>query len=179
MKFLSITKEDVLTLSADDGVHCIEWSVDSAFAVHPDMKSHIGGTMMFKGGKGAIIGTSAKQKMNTDSSTTAELAGVSQVLPLILWSKLFIEAQGYKMKDNVLFQENKSTILLANNGKASSGKRTRALNIRYFYITNKVKQGNIIIQYCSTDKMTSDFMSKSLQGTKFDEFQKTIMGLDN
>ncbi len=86
MKFLSITKEDVLTLSAANGVHCIEWSVDSAFAVHPDMKSHVGSMMMFKGGNGAIIGMSAKQKMNTDSSTTAELAGVSHVLIVIVKS---------------------------------------------------------------------------------------------
>ena len=91
-----------------------------------------------------------------------------QKLSIVLWTKLFIEAQGY--------QVNKSAILLETNGKKSSTKRTRALNIRYFYITDQVKQGNVRIKYCPTDKMVSDYMSKSLQGMKFDEFRNKIMG---
>ncbi len=178
MKYLSQTKNDVLTLSADRGVQHIEWSIDSAFAVHPDMKSHVGATMKFKGGKGAVVSSSTKQKINTNSSMTAEQVGGGHMLPLVLWSKIFIKVQGCEVLDNVLKQDNKSTILLANNGKASSSRRTRALNIRYFYIMDQVKQGNVHIKYCSMDKMTSDYMSKSLQGIKFDEFRNEIMRLN-
>jgi hypothetical protein len=46
-----------------------------------------------------------------------------------------MKAQGYDVKDNILFQDNKSSILLENNGKASSSKRTKQINIRYFFIT--------------------------------------------
>ena len=83
---------------------------------------------------------SAKQKLNTNSSTTSELVAVDQVLPLILWTPLFMEAQGYPVESNKAYQDNKSTILLENNGKASSGKRTGALNVRHFMVTDQVKR---------------------------------------
>ena len=55
----------------------------------------------------------------------------------MLWSKLFMEAQGVVVEDNILYQDNKSAILLEKNGKASSSKRTRHLNIRYFFVTDQ------------------------------------------
>jgi hypothetical protein len=51
-----------------------------------------------------------------------------------------MKAQGYNVKDNVLFQDNNSSILLENNGKASSRKRTKHINIRYFFITDRVRK---------------------------------------
>ena len=57
----------------------------------------------------------------------------------ILWTQLFMEEQGYEIEKNILYQDNKSAILLEKNGKRSSGKRTRALNIRYFFVTDQVE----------------------------------------
>ena len=176
VKFMAATKDDVLTLDAGKGVHNVEWSIDSAFGVHPDFKSHVGANMKFKEGHGAVISLSAKQKLNTESSTVAELVGVDHVLPLVLWVPLFLKEQGYEVKENVVKQDNKSAILLATNGKASSGKRTGAINIRYFYITDQMKRGNLSIEYCPTDEMTSDYMSKGLQGIKFRKFRHRIVG---
>ena len=133
-KFLNGTMNDKLTLSAGKGVHNIEWYIDTAFAVHPDFKSHTGRVMMFEEGKGGVENVSTKQKLNTDSSTTAEVVGVHDVLPLVLWTKLFLEEQGYKVESNKVYQDNKSTILLAKNGKKSSSKRTRAINISQLII---------------------------------------------
>ena len=119
---------------------------------------------------------STKQKLNTSSSTTSELVGVDQVLPMVMWTPLFLEAQGYKVKNNIVYQDNKSMILLEKNGKRSSGKRTRVLNIRYFMITDQIEKGNLEIRYCPTNDMVGDFMSKGLQGVKFNKFRKIIMG---
>jgi hypothetical protein len=49
---------------------------------------------------------------------------------------------------NIVYQDNKSAILLETNGKRSSGKQTQALNIRYFFITNQVEKGNAQIEHC-------------------------------
>ena len=70
MKYLNGSQELVLTLRADS-LNNIKWYVDAAFAVHPDFRSHTG--MVLTMGKGGIINNSRKQKLNTDSSTTAEL----------------------------------------------------------------------------------------------------------
>ena len=98
-----------------------KWYVDASFAVHPDFRSQTGGTMKF--GKGAVQSLSKKQKLNTRSSTKAELVGADDVATQILWMKHFMEAQGYTIEDNILHQDNKSTILLQENGRKGSGKR--------------------------------------------------------
>ena len=69
----------------------MEWSVDSAFGVHPDFKSHVGGTMGFKGRKGSPTNTSAKQKLNTESSTVTEPVGVDCTPPLVLLVPPFLK----------------------------------------------------------------------------------------
>ncbi len=173
MKYLNGTRSKVLTLSADD-LCVIKWYVDASFAVHDDFKSHTGGTMTM--GNGALISVSRKQKLNTRSSTEAELVGVDDMVVLILWTKLFLESMGYNIEKNILYQDNKSAILLEENGKRSSGKRTRALNIRYFFMTDQVEKGNVIIEHCPTDDMIGDFMTKPLQGDKFRKLRKLILG---
>jgi hypothetical protein len=163
----------VLFLSADD-LHVIKWYVDASFAVHKDFKSHTGGTMSH--GTGVPISISRKQKLNTRSSTEAELVGVGDISTMILWTKLFLEEQGYRISRNVLHQDNKSAILLETNGKRSSSKRTRAINIRYFFIADQVDKGNIEIKYCPTNMMFGDFFTKPLQGKKFVFFRDLILG---
>ena len=87
-----------------------------------------------------------------------------------------MEAQGYKVKKNILKQDNKSTILLLENGKKSSSKRTRAINIRYFFLTDQIEKGNLTVDYCPTTEMTGDYFTKPLQGKLFEKLRKQIMG---
>jgi hypothetical protein len=89
---------------------------------------------------------------------------------MILWTKLFLEAQGYDMEKNIVYQDNKSAILLETNGKKSSGKQTCALNMRYFFITHQVEKGNTQIEHCGTNDMVRDFFTKPLLGKKFQRF---------
>ena len=89
---------------------------------------------------------------------------------------MFMEAQGYRIEKNILYQDNQSAILLEVNGRQSAGKRSRALNVRYFFLTDQVEKGNLEIRYCPTDEMIGDYMTKPLQGNKFRTFRKAIMG---
>jgi hypothetical protein len=173
MNYLNATRDDKLYLSADD-LSVVKWSVDASYAVHPDFKSHTGATMSM--GRGAITSTSRKQKLNTTSSTEAELVGAHDLLPQILWTRLFMEAQGYPLKQNILLQDNKSTILLESNGKRSSSNRTRHFNIRYFFLTDQIEKGTVEVNYCPTEEMSADFMTKPLQGHLFETHKRSIMG---
>jgi len=175
MKYLNGTKEKVLILRADN-MRVIKWFVDASFAVHSDFKSHTGAVMTFGGG--AIQSLLRKQKLNTKSSTEAELVGADDAAVMILWTRFFLEAQGYGVDKNILFQDNKSAILLEVNGRKSAGKRSRVLNVRYFFLTDQVEKGTLSIEYCPTDDMLGDFMTKPLQGEKFLKFRKAILGED-
>jgi hypothetical protein len=172
--YLRATKELALTLEADD-LTAIQWWVDASFAVHWDMRSHTGGTMSF--GKGSPYSTSVRQKLTTKSSTEAELVGVDDVMPMVLWTRQFMEGQGYKIKSNIVYQDNQSAMLLEKNGQMSSSKRTRHLNIRYFFVTNRIEAGELTVEYCPTGEMWADVFTKPLQGAAFAKFRKLILNL--
>ncbi len=68
-------------------------------------------------GKGSIYSTSVRQKLTTKSSTEAELVGVDNVMPMVLWTRQFLEGQGYTINDNIVYQDNQSAMLLEKNGQ--------------------------------------------------------------
>ena len=154
----------------------MRWHIDASFAVHNDMKSHTGATMTM--GQGAAYNLSAKQKLNTGSSTEAELVGTHDALSQMIWSRYFLESQGYCLKDNICHQDNESAMKLEKNGKRSSTKRTRHIHIRYFLISDRVKNNEISIKYCPTGDMVGDYHTKPLQGKQFRRFRNTILGID-
>jgi hypothetical protein len=97
----------------------------------------------------------------------------------------FLEAQGYPAKPIkgvksgiTIHQDNMSTMLLAKNGRASSSKRTRHINIRYYFITDRIGRHEVQVKYCPTDDMIADFYTKPLNGGKFRKFRNLIMNCD-
>ena len=63
-------------------------------------------------GKWSIYATSTKQRLNTKSLTKAELVKVDDLMPQILWTRMFLKAQGFQVNDNVVYQDKMSTIKL-------------------------------------------------------------------
>ncbi len=103
--------------------------------------------------------------------------GADDFMPAICWTRYFMKAQGYDVQDNILFQDNKSAILLEKNGKASSSKRTKHINIRYFFITDQVNKDEVSVVWCPTGDMIGDYATKPLQGALFGNFRDQIMGV--
>ena len=122
MKHLNGTKELVLVSSAKT-LECVKWHVDAALAVHPDCKSHTGALVSVS--KGRVMNISRKQKLDTRSSTTAELVAADDAVVMTSWTKSFLEVQGHRIHKNVSHQDDKSTISLEANGERSSNNRTR------------------------------------------------------
>ena len=115
--------------------------------------------------------------MNGRNSTDCEIISWDDGIPFVLWTRLFIEAQGYLVKDNILKQDNAAAQLLANNGKASSSKRTKHIEIRFFFITDLIRQGKITVEHCPSELLTCDYFSKPLQGKLFTLHRNTIQGI--
>ena len=138
------------------------------------MKSHSGGIISF--GHGALHTRSSKQKLNTKSSTEAELVRVSDYLPYNIWMSNFLKEQGYNLKSNVLYQDNQSAIKMEINGRNSCTGNSRHIDIRYFFVKDQIDKGYLTVKYYSTDQMLADFFTKSLQGADFIKFRNEIMG---
>jgi hypothetical protein len=149
--------------------------VDCAFGVYFNYCSHTGGGLMM--GKGFAVSVSKAHTLNTRSLTEGEIVSVDDCLSLVLWYCEFMIAQGYGCNRNIILQGNKSSVLLETNGKASSGKRTRHINIRYFGITDQVDKKEVkFIMWIPREDMVADYLKKTLQGAEFCCFKDFIMG---
>jgi hypothetical protein len=80
------------------------------------------------------------------------------------------------VKRNVILQDNKSSILLETNGRTSSGKRMRHINIRYFLVADRQKKGECEVEWIPREDMIADYLTKGLQGAEFKRFRDLIMG---
>ena len=127
-------------------------------------------------GRGMIYNKSSKQKLNSKISTKVELVAASEVLPQIIWTIYFLVEQKYDVQENELFQDNKNSIGMERNDIAPRGQRTHNINIRHFFIKDRVENGEITLIHCPTGDVIGDLFTKPLQGIKFYKFRDMIMG---
>ena len=97
-------------------------------------------------------------------------------VPTIQWIWIFMEAQVYIIKQNILFQNNQSAVKMENNEKTFCTSNSRHINIWYFLVKEWIDKSNMPIAYCSTDHMLAGFYTKALQGYLSVRFHKVIMG---
>ena len=147
--------------------------------MHDDYRSHTGTVIQI--GKATIYASSKKQRINTKSSTEAELVGLSDYIGQVIWCKSFLEHQGRRSSSTVVFskpavvyQDNTSTIRLVKNGTSTSDK-TRHIGIRYFFVKDRVEKKDIEIKYKRTEEMIADLLTKPLQGKLFSSFRDAIL----
>ena len=103
INYLRLNKHLPLTLRADDARIMKLW-INAYFAVHPNTNNHTGGNGYL--GNGSFYTISIRQKLNTKSLTEAELVVVDDLMPVMLWSRYFLGAQGYKMGASKVYQDN-------------------------------------------------------------------------
>ena len=151
----------------------IKWLIDSSFAVHCNTRSHTGATMT--AGKGSIYSSSMKQKLNTQSSTKAELVAVNNVLGQIIWIQYLLSTQGYNTDNSKEMQDNESAMLLKHNGRLSSTERTRHIWIRWFFVQDKIRSGEVSLEHCPTKDVVGNFFTNPLQAKAFCKFRKLIL----
>eukprot|EP00804_Cyclotella_cryptica_P016577 CCRYP_020528-RE/>CCRYP_020528-RE protein AED:0.38 eAED:0.38 QI:0/-1/0/1/-1/1/1/0/519 len=175
LKYLNGTVDMGLCLSVEN-MGIVRWYVDASYATHEDCKGHTGAMMTL--GHGAAISFSRKQKTNAWSPTEAELIGVYDANPSILHARYFLEAMGYKVNKNVIYQDNKSSIILEKNGHISGSKRTKHITVCYFFIKDVVDRGEAEIQHCPTKEMWSDILTKPKQGKDFLDMRARLLGHD-
>ena len=110
--------------------------IDGSHAVHADSKGHSG--MFTTMGRGAIMNVARKLGLNTVSSTETEVVSSGERMPKCIWFRYFRLAQGDKPIEDILMQDNKSAILLQKNWPFSTGKGSKHINVRYFFVKDKI-----------------------------------------
>lgn len=172
MKYLNGTRALGICIQPDPGPINPTALVDASYGVHADGKSHTGCVISL--GKGPVYVKSGKQKIVAKSSTEAELVGLSDSIGQIIWSREFLIAQGYDLGVTTVHQDNLSTMALAQNGQSNS-ERTRHINIRYFFVTDRIASREIELSHLGTSDMIADILTKPLQGNLFRKLRSQLM----
>lgn len=150
--------------------------INTARAAHGDMKGHGCSYITMK--IGAIYASSTNSKINIVSSAEAGVISVGEKPPKYLWFRNFaVERFRDPEQVHILCQDNKSIIILQNNGRLSCGKGSKHIHILYFFITaGRIKQREIHVKYyCPTGDMIFDYSTKPLQGSIFKNFRNMIL----
>ena len=171
LKYVNATQELALTLQPEARINVTSY-IDASYGVHPNGRSHTGSVITL--GKGAVHAKSTKQKLVSKSSTESELVALSDEASQVLWTRNFLELQGYSMRPAKIYQDNMSTIALADKGRSTS-ERTRHINVRYFFTKDKVESGELVIEYLPTEEMLADLLTKPLQGALFRRLRNQLL----
>jgi hypothetical protein len=151
--------------------------VDAAYGVHMDGKSHTGVSIVI-GEAGPIFVRSTKQPIVAKSSTEAELIATSDSANQVFHVRNFIIEQGYGDKPATIFQDNLSCMALLAKGKSTS-MRTRHIQIRYFWVKERVDNGEAIITHMRSESMgPANALTKPLVGMQFVEERRQLTNWD-
>lgn len=148
--------------------------IDAAYGVHSGGKSQTGATMVI-GDAGPVRVKAARQKIVTKSSTEAELVAVSDEASMSIYMRNFLICQGYTMGPSVIYQDNMSCMALIARGRPA-GEKSRHIDLRYFWLKERVDSGEVIIVHLGTAKMFANILTKPVQGNQFKVERK---GLSN
>ena len=173
LAYINSTRDIPLCLEMDKAYPVrISASIDSSHATHGDYRGHTGVYITL--GKGCIQAISVKQTINTKSSAESELVAVSDGATPVINVQNILLSQGLQCEPAMIDQDNKSTLAMLDKGQAT-GPTSRHINIRYFWLTDRIASGEVQVRYKETEEMTADVLTKPLQGHLFYKHRTTLL----
>ena len=95
----------------------------------------------------------------------------------VLHTLYFMEAQGYTIEINVMFQDSKSSTRLLINGKQSSTKNGKYISFKYFFFNDVLKRGDLSVRCYPTEDMWAYILTKPIQGKPFQRMRSKLMNM--
>jgi hypothetical protein len=118
-------------------------------------------------GSGIIAWSSQSQKCTAQSTTEAEYIAACMATKEAVWLRRLLDNIGYpQTSPTPLFGDNQSAIRLVKNPRYH--KRTKHIDIQYYFIREKFENDDIDISYISSDQQIADIMTKPLPRDKFE-----------
>jgi hypothetical protein len=147
---------------------------DASFATHSDAKSHTGYLIGFDGFSGLIQAKSRKQKLVTRSTAESELVACDDSIIALLSARRKMVELGFPQASSPVYQDNQATIKLAVSGRPLS-LATRHIAVRYYFISDLIRDNQVHVVYLPTSLMLADILSKPLQGPQFKILEDYLM----
>ena len=157
--------------------------IDAAYGVHQDGKSHSGCVVTLGENGGTVDARSSKQSLVTLSSTEAEMVAVHDMIMrgLVIcryYNNWKVPYRRYNDNDSGLglkvLQDNTSAVHMMMLGRPNSFK-SRHIGIRYYHTKEMVENGDVMLEYCPTENMKADVMTKPMGGELFVKMVKWLL----
>lgn len=139
-----------------------------------DRKSTSGHCFKIHGG--TVSRTSRKQECISLSSTEAEYVSLSEACQESIWLQNLLKDFQVPNDDMVLYEDNQSCLKLLDNEKFSN--KSKHIKIKYHFARELNKSNRINFEYCPTEIMIADLLTKPLESVKLRKLTELI-GLGN
>jgi hypothetical protein len=172
LRYLQGTQDSHLTYKRNGGVaEVIQSYSDADFAAGEDRKSISGYIFILAGSP--ISWQAKKQSMIALSTAEAEYAALTQATKEAIWLQNLLKDLGMsKYAPRVINVDNQGAIALAENPIHHA--RTKHLDVQLQFVRSSIENGTIKLQYCPTDIMLADIMTKALARDKHSNMRELI-----
>ena len=158
LRYLNGTIDQGITYDGKLGMKLESWS-DANWGGEEGRESVSGFVFTLAGG--AVTYSSKKQATVALSSTESEYMALLHALKEQIWLLRFLREIDYGIDDqNVIYCDNQSAIALAHNPEHHA--RTKHIDIQYHFVRNCVEDGSVRLEYCPTEEMVADGLTKAL-----------------
>ena len=173
LRYLNGTVEDGITYNGNLGLKSLKGWSDANWGAGEDRKSVSGFVFTLAGG--AVSWSSKKQASVAVSSTESEYMALLHALKEQIWIHRLLKELSIDIGDqNIIYSDSQSAIALANNREHHA--RMKHIDIQYHFVRNCVENGTTRLEYCPTEEMVADGLTKSLGPERHNKLAK-LMGI--
>ena len=116
---------------------------------------------MFLIAGGPVSWKSRKQSTVALSTAEAEYVALSTAVQECMW----MQTLNWEIGPTTILEDNQSSIAMAKNPQFHG--RAKHIDIKHHFIRDQVSIGSIELQYCPTNEMLADVLTKGLAHEKF------------
>jgi hypothetical protein len=172
LRYLNGAIDQGITFDGNIGMKLECWS-NASWGGEEGRESVSGFVLTIAGG--AVSYSSKKQNSVALSSTESEYMALLHCLKEQIWLLRLLGEIGYDISDqNIIYCDNQSAIALSNNPAHHA--RTKHIDIQYHFVRNCVEDGKTRLEYCPTEDMVADGMTKVLGPERHQKLSR-MMGM--
>jgi hypothetical protein len=121
-----------------------------------------------------ISWSSKKQRVVALSTCEAELYAEGAAVQEVLWLRDLLTELGLHVQfGSLVYGDNQSTLAVSQNGVKSD--RTKHVDVKYHFITQKVEEGTVKLKWIPTAEQQADIFTKPLAAPVFERLRQQLM----
>ena len=151
-------------------------SMDAAYAVHPDGRSHSATVLTV--GTAPVGYVSRKIKTIANSSTAAEGYTLGDGIPLVVWTRDLVKWLGYPQNGPAAVSQDNTAVIQMSTKHDSLFNRSKHMLIKFLFIRDHVDRKVITLRYVRTTELTADLLTKALYGPNFRRNLRALTGYE-